>query len=63
MYYGDLVRLRALEMEDLDEILRFWNTFELREFIGVPRPMSRKAEEEWLQEAVRLGIIKPSSRN
>jgi len=50
MYAGELVRLRALEISDLDDILRFYNTLELRRFMGPPLVRSRKYMEEWLQK-------------
>lgn len=50
MYTGKLVTLRALEMSDLDEILRFYNTLELRRLLGPPIVRSRKYMEEWLQK-------------
>jgi len=50
MYNGKLVRLRALEESDIDEILRFHNTLELRRFIGPPLGRSRKYMEDWLRK-------------
>ncbi|MGY5863468.1 MAG: GNAT family protein [Candidatus Thorarchaeota archaeon] len=50
MYHGKLVTLRALEMSDLDDILRFHNTLELRQFLGPPIVRSRKYMEQWLQK-------------
>ena len=50
MYSGELVRLRALEMSDLDDILRFYNTLELRRFLGPPIVRSKKYMEQWLQK-------------
>jgi RimJ/RimL family protein N-acetyltransferase len=51
MYSGELVRLRALEMSDLDDILKFYNTLELRRFLGPPIVRSRKYMEQWLLKA------------
>jgi RimJ/RimL family protein N-acetyltransferase len=48
MYDGELVRLRALEMSDLDDILKFYNTLELRQFLGPPIARSRRYMEQWL---------------
>jgi len=48
MYDGELVRLRALEMTDLDDILKFYNTLELRRFLGPPVVRSRRYLEQWL---------------
>ncbi|MFX1605082.1 MAG: GNAT family N-acetyltransferase [Promethearchaeota archaeon] len=50
MYTGELVRLRALEMSDLDDILRFHNTLELRRFLGPPIARSREYMEQWLKK-------------
>ena len=47
MYYGELVCLRALEESDIDSMLLYWNTWELRGTIGVPLPRSKAAMEEW----------------
>lgn len=51
MYYGELVKLRALEMSDLDTIMKYWNTFEMRKFLYAPIPVSRRSEEKWLERA------------
>ncbi len=37
-------------MSDLDDILRFYNTLELRRFLGPPIVRSRKYMEQWLQQ-------------
>jgi RimJ/RimL family protein N-acetyltransferase len=49
MYYGELVKLRALEMDDLDIILKYFNTLELRQYLTTAWPMSRNAERQWLE--------------
>ena len=49
MYYGEFVKLRALEMEDLDTILKYFNTLELRQYLNSAWPMSRNAERQWLE--------------
>jgi RimJ/RimL family protein N-acetyltransferase len=54
MYYGEKVRLRALEMEDLDNIMKHWNNFELRQYLGTQIPMSRHAERQWLERATTM---------
>lgn len=54
MYYGEMVRLRALEMEDLDLILKYWNNLELRQFLATAWPMSRNAERKWLERATMM---------
>ena len=53
MYYGDKVHLRALEMDDLDIILKYWNNVEIRRYLGSLLPMSRSAEKEWLERATK----------
>ena len=54
MYYGELVKLRALEMEDLDTILKFFNTLELRQYLATAWPMSRNAEQKWLERVTTM---------
>ena len=51
MYYGEKVKLRALEMSDLDNIMKGWNNFEMRRFLAGAIPMSRNVEIEWLEKA------------
>ena len=51
MYYGNLVCLRALEMSDLDEVMKYQNDWKLRRWVGVPLPKSRRAVEQWLEKA------------
>jgi RimJ/RimL family protein N-acetyltransferase len=51
MYYGQLVKIRAVEMSDLPKIMEYVNTWETRRFLGVLGPMSEKAEREWLEKA------------
>ena len=50
MYTGKLVRLRALEMSDLDDIIRFYNTLELRRFLGPPIVRSKRFMAQWLEK-------------
>lgn len=50
MYYGEMVKLRALEMEDLDTILKYFNTLELRQYLHSQWPMSRNTERQWLEQ-------------
>ncbi len=54
MYYGEKVNLRALELEDLDIIMKHWNNLELRQYLNSQTPMSRHAERKWLEQAVTL---------
>ncbi|MFW9792767.1 MAG: GNAT family N-acetyltransferase [Candidatus Thorarchaeota archaeon] len=51
MYYGEKVILRALEMDDLDMILKYWNNLELRQYLNSQIPMSRQTEQKWLERA------------
>ncbi len=51
MYYGEKVKLRALEMDDLNIILKHWNNLELRQYLDNQIPMSRNAERNWLENA------------
>lgn len=53
MYYGEKVVLRALEMDDLDMIMKFWNNLEIRQYLNTQIPMSRNKEKEWLERATR----------
>ncbi|RDE17497.1 MAG: hypothetical protein C4K49_02465 [Candidatus Thorarchaeota archaeon] len=50
MYYGEKVRLRAMEMSDLDEIMKHWNTYETRRFLYSAIPHSEENERKWLEE-------------
>jgi RimJ/RimL family protein N-acetyltransferase len=54
MYYGEKVRLRALELEDLDAIMRHWNNLELRQYLHSQTPMSRNAERQWLERSTTM---------
>ena len=51
MIEGKRVRLRSLELSDLDEIMKHWNDMELRNLVGSADngPMSRNDEEEWIK--------------
>ena len=51
MYYGEQVSLRALEMSDLDEVMKYQNEWSIRRWAGVPLPKSRRSVEKWLEEA------------
>jgi len=54
MYYGEKVRLRALEMEDLDVILEHFNNLEIRQYLNSQIPMSRNAERQWLERSTTM---------
>jgi len=51
MLEGKKIRLRSVELSDLDEILKHWNSLELRDFVGASSlgPASRNEEEEWIR--------------
>ena len=49
MIYGDGVRLRAIEREDIPTFVRWFNDPEVREFILMYRPMSMTNEERWFE--------------
>ena len=48
---GESVRLRSVELSDLDEIVMYWNDAELRKLVGsyALGPVSREDEEEWVR--------------
>jgi RimJ/RimL family protein N-acetyltransferase len=52
MYNGELVRLRALEIEDLDTILEHWNNLDLRRHLATQLPVSKEAERQWLERGM-----------
>jgi RimJ/RimL family protein N-acetyltransferase len=49
MYYGKKVKLRGLELSDVDNIMKYWNDFEMRENLYSQIPYSREEEEEWIR--------------
>lgn len=49
MYEGEKVRLRGVELSDLDSIMENWNNLKLRQFLSTPMPFSREEEKEWIQ--------------
>jgi RimJ/RimL family protein N-acetyltransferase len=53
MYLGKKVRLRALEMSDLDAVMAHWNTYETRRYLYSAVPHSREHEREWLEKATK----------
>ena len=54
MYYGEKVQLRALEMEDLDDIMKHWNNLEMRQYLNSQIPMSRQTEHQWLERSTTM---------
>ena len=53
MFEGEKVRLRSIELTDLDVIMENWNNLKLRRFLHEPRPFSREEEEEWIRSTWR----------
>jgi diamine N-acetyltransferase len=49
MIYGDGVRLRAVEREDIPTFVRWFNDPEVLDFILMYRPMSLAGEERWFE--------------
>lgn len=49
MFEGEKVRLRSVELTDLDAIMENWNNLKLRRFLHEPRPFSREEEKEWIR--------------
>jgi len=49
MIYGDGVRLRAIEREDIPTFVRWFNDPEIRSYLLMYRPMSMAAEERWFE--------------
>jgi RimJ/RimL family protein N-acetyltransferase len=48
-------------MSDLDNIMKHWNTYEMRRFLGSTLPMSERAEKEWLEKATTQDARKDGS--
>jgi RimJ/RimL family protein N-acetyltransferase len=49
MFEGKIVRLRGIELSDLDKIMEDFNKLELRRFLATPLPFSREEEKEWIK--------------
>lgn len=49
MYKGKRVTLRAVELEDIPDILRHFNDIEVRRFLHMITPVSAEEEEKWIQ--------------
>ncbi|UJG44652.1 MAG: GNAT family N-acetyltransferase [Candidatus Heimdallarchaeum endolithica] len=50
MYKGEKVVLRALEISDLDEIMKYWNNIDLRRELGEVIPHSKDQQKEWIEK-------------
>ncbi len=42
MYVGNKTRLRRLELDDVEAILKTWNSYELRQYLATPLPSTRE---------------------
>lgn len=49
MLYGDKIRLRAIEREDICTFVRWFNDPEVRQFLLMYEPMSKAKEEQWFE--------------
>jgi UDP-4-amino-4,6-dideoxy-N-acetyl-beta-L-altrosamine N-acetyltransferase len=49
MIYGEKVRLRRVEREDIPTFVRWFNDPEVREFLVIDRPLSMAEEERWFE--------------
>ncbi len=51
MLKGERVQLRSFELSDLDEVMKHWNSMDLRNRVGSADrgPQSRSDEEEWIR--------------
>ncbi|HHE47594.1 MAG TPA: N-acetyltransferase, partial [Candidatus Acetothermia bacterium] len=50
MIYGENLRLRAIEREDIPTFLRWFNDPEVRRHLLMHEPMSYAKEERWFEE-------------
>lgn len=53
-YVGTKVRLRTVEMEDVNAIMEHWNDYDSRKYLGNTIPMSTKMEEDWVNHVHNL---------
>lgn len=54
MIYGDQIRLRAIEKEDLPDFVRWLNDPEVRQGLNLYLPLSAADEEDWFQQQRKL---------
>jgi RimJ/RimL family protein N-acetyltransferase len=52
MIYGERVRLRGIEREDIATFLRWFNDPEVRQYLLMYAPMSKTQEERWFESAL-----------
>jgi RimJ/RimL family protein N-acetyltransferase len=53
MFEGKKVKLRSLELTDLDEIMLHWNDIPLRKELGPVIPHFRQERKEWIERTWR----------
>jgi diamine N-acetyltransferase len=53
MIYGDRIRLRAAEREDIPRFVTWLNDPEVTRFLFINMPMSRAYEERWFDEMIK----------
>nr|MDO8109105.1 GNAT family N-acetyltransferase [Candidatus Sigynarchaeota archaeon] len=51
-FIGEKTALRPVELADLDEIMKWFNTYETRRFLLAFLPYSRAQEEEWIKTTI-----------
>jgi len=49
LFIGERVLLRGLELSDVDELMKYWNTTAVKEFLYSNAPNSREEELEWIR--------------
>jgi RimJ/RimL family protein N-acetyltransferase len=54
MIYGERIRLRSVEREDLPRFVEWFNDPEVRQYMGRALPMSLEEEEAWFEGLERL---------
>jgi hypothetical protein len=53
MLYGERVRLRAIEREDIPTFVRWLNDPQVRQYLLMFEPMSKAKEERWFEKKVQ----------
>ncbi|MHA1953841.1 MAG: GNAT family N-acetyltransferase [Candidatus Heimdallarchaeaceae archaeon] len=52
-FIGEKIILRAIERDDIDSIMEYWNTYESRVGRGKFIPESRRQREEWIEQTTK----------
>ncbi len=52
MIYGEKVRLRGIEREDIPTFVRWFNDPEVRQYLLMYEPMSKVKEEKWFESGL-----------